>query len=65
MSKACPRLWHHVNNAWAPARNMVDVGSGSSAASSVVTAMQGLRLKSEDSQDIDSFFFFFKKSIHN
>lgn len=46
---SCPGLWHHVDNTWAPARNVVDIGSRSCAASSVVTAMQKWRLKLEDS----------------
>lgn len=39
------RLWHHVNNAWAPACNVVDIRSGSCTTSSVITAMQRESLK--------------------
>ena len=39
------KSWHHVNKAWAPAYNVVDIGSRSCTTSSVITAMQRERLK--------------------
>ena len=39
------KSWHHVNKAWAPACNVVDIGSRFCTTGSVISAMQGERLK--------------------
>ena len=39
------KSWHHVNKAWAPACNVVDIWRRSCTTSSVITAMQRETLK--------------------